>query len=223
MATLDMDASGTDASSGAPIRLDGAELTDQRHVCAMFRDEAEQYRLLLPFIAEGLEGGARAFHIVDPGRRGAHLQRLQAAGIDVNHWMERGALEVRTWPDVHLIEGHFDQDRMLALIQEVLRAGRPAFPLTRFIANMEWALEDVPGVGDIVEYETRLNDVLPNYAMDPVICTYDLGRFGAGVTVDILRKHPVAVVGSTLHENPFYMAPDALRAELRERDRPPVS
>jgi hypothetical protein len=219
MTTVARDVSGTDASSWAPIRLDGAELTDQRHVCAMFRDEVEQYRLLLPFIADGLEGGARAFHIVDPGRRDAHLQRLQSAGIDVTHWMERGALEVRTWPDVHLIEGHFDQDRMLSLIQEVLRAGRPAFPLTRFIANMEWALEDVPGVGDIVEYEARLNDVLPKYGIDPVICTYDLGRFGAGVTVDILRTHPVAVVGGTLQENPFYVAPDVLRAELRDRDR----
>jgi hypothetical protein len=223
MTTVARDASGTDASSWTPIRLDGAELTDQRHVCALFRDEAEQYRLLLPFIADGLEGGARAFHIVDPGRREAHLERLHSAGIDVAHWLDRGALEVRTWPDVHLIEGHFDQDRMLALIQEVLTAGRPAFPLTRFIANMEWALEDVPGVADIVEYEARLNDVLPNYAMDPVICTYDLGRFGAGVTVDILRTHPIAVVGGTLHENPFYVAPDALRAELRERDQVPIS
>jgi hypothetical protein len=27
----------------------------------------------------------------------------------------------------------------------------------------EWALEDRPGVDDIVEYETRLNYVLPRY------------------------------------------------------------
>jgi hypothetical protein len=223
MATVIGDVSDTNGSASTPIHLDGAELTDQRHVCALFRDEAEQYRVLLPFIAEGLEGGARAFHIVDPGRRDAHLARLRAAGIDVAHWMDRGALEVRTWPDVHLIEGRFDQDRMLALIQEVLSAGRPTFPLTRFIANMEWALEDIPGVGDIVEYEARLNEVLPKYAVDPVICTYDLGRFGAGVTIDILRTHPVAVVGGTLQRNPFYAEPDALRAELRDRDPAPVS
>jgi hypothetical protein len=33
---------------------------------------------------------------------------------------------------------------------------------------MEWALEDRPGVDDLVEYETRLNYVLPRYK-DPVI------------------------------------------------------
>jgi hypothetical protein len=33
---------------------------------------------------------------------------------------------------------------------------------------MVWALEDFPGVDDLVEYETRLNYVLPRYR-DPVI------------------------------------------------------
>ena len=37
---------------------------------------------------------------------------------------------------------------MLALIQEVLEEGRrQKFPMTRLVANMEWALEDRPGVG----------------------------------------------------------------------------
>jgi hypothetical protein len=33
---------------------------------------------------------------------------------------------------------------------------------------MEWALEDRPGVDDLVEYETRLNYILPKYR-DPVV------------------------------------------------------
>jgi transcriptional antiterminator NusG len=62
-----------------------------------------------------------------------------------------------------------DQDKMLTLIQEVLDEGpRRGFPLTRLVAHMEWALEDRPGVNDLVEYETRLNYILPRYK-DPVI------------------------------------------------------
>ena len=58
---------------------------------------------------------------------------------------------------------------MLALIQEVLEAGpRQGFALTRLVAHMEWALEDRPGVDDLVEYETRLNYILPRYK-DPLI------------------------------------------------------
>jgi hypothetical protein len=58
---------------------------------------------------------------------------------------------------------------MLALIQGVLEGGRAQnFPLTRLVAHMEWALEDRPGVNDLVEYEARLNYILPRYP-DPVI------------------------------------------------------
>ena len=45
---------------------------------------------------------------------------------------------------------------------------KPPGKLTRLVANMEWALEDLPGVHDIVEYETRLNYVLPKY--DDAVC-----------------------------------------------------
>jgi hypothetical protein len=70
----------------------------------------------------------------------------------------------------------FDQDAMLAPIQEVLKEGRSSgFGMTRLWANMEWALEDLPGVDQIVEYETRLNHVLPKYD-DVVVCTYDLNN-----------------------------------------------
>jgi DcmR-like sensory protein len=82
---------------------------------------------------------------------------------------QSGQFELRNWADPYLRDGHFDQDRMLALIQEVLEGGRQqGFRLTRLIAHMEWALEDRPGVDDLVEYETRLNYILPRYK-DPVI------------------------------------------------------
>jgi hypothetical protein len=58
---------------------------------------------------------------------------------------------------------------MLALIEQVLtKAKTEAFALTRLVAHMEWALEDRPGENDLVEYETRINHILPKYP-DPVI------------------------------------------------------
>src|SRR2546430_13233883 len=106
---------------------------------------------------------------------------------------------------------------MLALIEEVLQSGAAAgYPLTRLLAHMEWALLDRPGVDDLVEYETRLNYVLPKYD-DLVICAYDLTKFGASVTVDILRTHPVVIIGGTLQENPFFVPPDQLLLEIPER------
>jgi MEDS: MEthanogen/methylotroph, DcmR Sensory domain len=156
-------------SHAKQVRLAGSVLDRSRHVCAFFRRKDEEYRVLLPFIKEGFEQGDRAFHIVDPRHRQEHLQRLRDAGIDVAQAERNGQLEVRRWEDAYLRDGHFDQNRMLALIQEVLTEGKTrGFPLTRLVANMEWALEDRPGVHDIIEYEARLNYVLPKY--DDAVC-----------------------------------------------------
>jgi hypothetical protein len=155
--------------SDQPIRLAGSVLGAKRHVCAFFHSPDEEYRVLLPFVKEGFERGEKAFHIVNPKLREDHLKRLKSAGIDAVAEEQSGRFELRNWADAYLRDGHFDQDRMLALIKEVLEGGtEQGFALTRLVAHMEWALEDFPGVDDLVEYETRLNYILPRYK-DPVI------------------------------------------------------
>ncbi|MCU1347042.1 MAG: sensory transduction histidine kinase [Acidobacteria bacterium] len=152
-----------------PIRFAGSILDARRHVCAFFHSADEEYRVLLPYMKDGFERGEKAFHIVDPNLRAEHRRRLESTGIDVAAAETSGQFELLNWADAYLRDGHFDQERMLALIQEILDGGRQqGFPLTRLVAHMEWALEDRPGVDDLVEYETRLNYILPRYK-DPVV------------------------------------------------------
>ena len=72
---------------------------------------------------------------------------------------------------------------------------------------MEWILEDRPSVEDYLEYETRLNYVLPKYK-DPVICVYNCEKYDAGIVMDILRTHPVVMIGGVMQRNPFFITPD---------------
>jgi hypothetical protein len=156
-------------TSELPIHFAGAVLDRSRHICAFFDSAESEYRLTLPFVKEGLERGEKAFHIVDRAQHAAYIARLAEAGIDVESAAARGQLELRVWEEAYLRDGHFDQNAMLALIQEVLDGGKAqGFPLTRLVAHMERALEDRPGVADLVEYETRLNYILPRYR-DPVV------------------------------------------------------
>lgn len=203
--------------SDQPIRFAGSVLGAKRHVCAFFHSRDEEYRVLLPFIKDGLERGQKAFHIVDPKLREEHLERLSSGGIDVAAAEQSGRLELRNWAEAYLRDGHFDQDGMLALLQEVIVGGsQQGFALTRLVAHMEWALGDWPGVEDLLEYETRVNDILPQYK-DPVICTYDLSKFGASIVVDIMRTHPMIIIGGIVQENPFFVPPDEFLRELAQR------
>ena len=203
--------------SSRRVNLAGRDIGCSCHACAFFHTEEQFYKVLLPFIREGFAAGDRAVHIVDPAKRERHVQALAEAGIDAKGSLDSRQLEVRRWEEAYLREGHFDQDAMLALIQEVLDDGRrQQFPMTRLVANMEWALEDRPGVTDIVEYESRLNYILPQYD-DTVVCTYDLAKFSAPVVMDILRTHPMVIIGEVMQENPFFTPPDEHLRELSSR------
>jgi hypothetical protein len=207
------------ATNGGSVRCAGSNLGQHRHICAFFNSVDEEHRVLRSFIKDGFDSGDKAFHIVDPELQAEHLQRLAESGIDVERTMGTGQLELRRWQDAYLRGDRFDQDAMIALLEEVLQSGDASgYPLTRLVAHMEWALLNKPGVGDLLEYETRLNYMLPKYD-DPVICTYDLSKFSASVVMDIMRTHPVVIIGEVLQENPFFVPPDQFLLEIRERRR----
>src|SRR6266700_6803762 len=205
------------ATQTQSVQFAGGNLGGQRHICAFFNSTDEEHRVLGSFIKDGFARGDKAFHLVNPELREEHLRRLADAGINVQEAMGVGQLEVRPWQDGPLRGGRFDQDTWLASFEQVLQSGPAAgYAQTRFLLQMEWALVDLPGVDNLIEFETRVNYVVPKYE-DAVICAYDLTKFGASVAMDALRTHPVVIIGGLLQENPFFVSPDQLLLEIRER------
>lgn len=199
------------AASGASV------LGAKGHICAFFDSREEEYRVLVPFIREGLESAERAFHVVDPSRREHHLSRLADGGIDVPEAERRDQFDLRDWSQAHLRHGRFDPDSMIALATEAVEFARAkGFRGTRFVSHMEWALADGAGIEAVAEYEAKANySVLAEG--DPVVCVYDLRRWGGQALVDIIRTHPRIIIGGLLHENPFFVPPDEFLRELRQR------
>ena len=88
--------------------------------------------MLRSFIKDGFARGEKAFHLVDPELRVEHLRGLADAGIDVQQMMDIGQLEVLPWGEAYLRGDRFDQNAMLALIEEVLQSGAAdGYPLTK--------------------------------------------------------------------------------------------
>lgn len=183
------------ATQNRSIQLASSVRDCRSHVCAFFHSQEEEYQVALPFLRDGLKAGDRAVQIMNKHERTERMQRLKESGVDVEAAEACGQLEIRTWENTYLRSGRFDQFAMIALLEEVAMRGKSqGSGTTRLWANMEWALEAFPGVSDIVEYESRLNYVLPNYDM-PTVCTYDVNKFSAPVIMDVLRAHPLVLMG----------------------------
>ena len=204
-------------TNAPPIPFAGSQLGETRHVCAFFNGEDEEYRVLLPFIKDGFECGDKAVHVVNPDQRGDHLQRLAGAGIDAAAAQARGQFELRTNTETYLRDGRFDQNRMLQVFEKLASGNAEArFPLSRIVCRMDWAAESRLFVDNVIEFESRVNDLWCRHD-DAVICTYYLGQFSGDTVIDIMRTHPLVIIGGILHRNPFFVPPEQFLPEFRER------
>jgi hypothetical protein len=195
----------------------GSQLGDFRHVCAFFSSANDEYATILPFMRDGIAAGQRLVNFM-PLERNDHEDRLRAGGIDVDDATEKHQLDVVRSEDAYLMRnGHFDGDAMLQKVPLLLESGHDyGFSITRLIAHAEHMTVDPDDADAFLEYESRLNYILPQYP-DAVVCTYDLNRVGAGVVMDVLRTHPMVVIGGLLQENPFFMPPAEFLQEVAQR------
>ena len=204
-------------TTAAPIRFAGSQLGEARHVCAFFNCDDEEYRVLLPFIKDGFECGDKAVHVINPDQHSDHLQRLAAAGIDLAAVRQSGQFELRSNTDTYLLDGRFDQDRMLQVFEQLASSNaKDGFPLSRIVCHMEWAAEGRSHIEDLIEFESRVNHVWRRHD-DIVICTYDLVKFGGDTVIDIMRTHPMVIIGGILQQNPFFVPPEEFLPELHKR------
>jgi hypothetical protein len=154
---------------------------------------------------------------VNPGQQNDHLQRLAAAGIDTAAVRQSGQLELHTNTEAYLREGRFDQDRMLDVFEQLASGNaKGGFPLSRIVCQMDWATQDRSHMDNLVEFESRVNDVWSRHD-DAVICVYDLAKFDGNFVIDIMRTHPMVIIGGILLQNPFYVPPGQFLREVYDR------
>ncbi|MBC8264566.1 MAG: MEDS domain-containing protein [Anaerolineales bacterium] len=190
--------------------MDYSNLKPGDHLCCLYETEEEHRAVLTPFLREGLERGEKVVYIVDIRTAQAILDYLREDGLDVEPCLASGQLSILTRDDAYMREGVFDPDGMIALLRaETEQALAEDYPALRVTGEMTWALRGLPGSKRLIEYEVKLNDFLPG-SQCLAICQYDRRRFDSEVLLDVLRTHPIAIVGKEVYDNFYYIPPDEL-------------
>jgi MEDS: MEthanogen/methylotroph, DcmR Sensory domain len=187
-----------------PISMAGSRLGEARQVCAFFANDDEEYRVLLPFIREGLSCGDKPVQVVNPAARQDHLRRLAEAGIDASAPQQNGQPQIPVNTEVYLRDGRFNQDRMLEVFEEMAASARSAegFTMSGVVCRMDWASADQFRIDDVIEFESRVNDLCRRYD-DAVICTYHLSKLSGDAVIDIMRTHPTLIIGGISSRTSF--------------------
>lgn len=187
-------------------QIEHASLGD--HICLVYDDFAQQMRAVVPFVKQGLERDEACLYITDDRSAESVKSALRAEGVDVDGQVAQGHLSFATKREAYLEAGGFEPQVMLDFLEQAVEraveAGRTGLRIT---GEMTWALGDEPGCERLIEYEALLNRYFPG-SKAVAICQYSRERFSPEVIRDVLRTHPIAIVGEQVCPNPFFQPPE---------------
>jgi hypothetical protein len=192
------------------LGVTGIAATLGDHICGLYSNQDQRDQILLPFLEAGLAAGDKCICVVDGTEQNQVVAAL-GAHVDAAHSITTKQLEVIRAPDMYLRSGGFSADEVIgswkAAMSDVMYDGR--FDVVRAVET--WSRRDVvPDVDELMLLESEMNRFLPLFPQ-VVVCLYDIGRFGSGIIVDLLKTHPRMLIGGMLVENPYYTSPDQLR------------
>lgn len=195
------------------LGLPGVTLHPGDHVCAFYRGRDEREHILRSFLGEGLAADDKLICVVEsvgPGQIGDVL------GTPAKPAVESGVLDVFTPEQTYLRSGRFDMGEMLEYWREGVEAALadPRFSFVRILAEMPLALTTMADLDEFMCYESAINRFAVQHPQ-VIVCLYDLDRFGGAVLIDVLRTHPVVLLGGAVLDNPYYLEPDHFLASRR--------
>ncbi|MBW1691127.1 MAG: sigma 54-interacting transcriptional regulator [Deltaproteobacteria bacterium] len=185
--------------------LENLELGD--HLCCIYETEEEHRSLVTPFLRHGLERNQKAIYIVDARTADTVIGYLRDDGLTVEPYLEKGQLVIMGVKDAYMKEGVFDPDGMIELLRsETELALSEGYEALRVTGEMTWALQGLPGSERLIEYESKLNEFFPG-SRCMAICQYDKRRFDAEILLEVLTTHPIAIIGTEVFDNFYYLSP----------------
>lgn len=185
----------------------GESLSAPMHICGFFDSREQQYEVIIPYIMEGLEANDKVINILEGNRHGEHCRCLADNGISIAQKLSSGQLEVLASENTYINNSEFAAEKMYkTLEQTLLSASRAGYDSVRACGDMVWALKNLPGTDELLEYEAKLNFLTPQHAVS-LICMYDINSFSPSTLTDILLTHPYVIKDGKISKNPHYVEP----------------
>ena len=174
------------------------------HICPIYSTPTDRLRVLVAFFGGGLGHGEQCLYFADPDGADDVAKALQVLGADARRQLDRGAFVVVTTREQLVRDGHFEPQAMFELQETMAAQARSSgFSALRIAGEMNWLLGSDIGTERFLEYEAQLNALLRPGGRS-VVCLYDWHRTQPPVLRDVLRTHPVAIIGERVHDNLFY-------------------
>jgi MEDS: MEthanogen/methylotroph, DcmR Sensory domain len=185
-----------------------------RHQCLIYEGApSRQLPALAAMMGEKMRRKYRCLYLNTPPMVAGVRSRLWAQGVDVDAAIAQGDL-VLTSERPHLIDGRFDVDHMILLLEtafdDAMRAGHQGLWAT---GDMTWEMGSDKDFMKLVEYEWRLERFFQKHPEMGGTCQYHKDTLPRQMLRQCLVVHPGIFVSETMQlVNPEYVRPEQFSA-----------
>lgn len=184
------------------------EVVPHDHLCLVYESHEEQVAAFVPFIRAGLVQNDKCIYLTDDSDASWVISRLGANDFPIDEYLKSGAFSIIGTRDAYLKDGLFDLEAIMSFWDGQIKAAVEAgYRCVRATGEMTWALRDFPGCDRLLEYESRVNSVLPSAKLIG-LCQYDRKRFDPAFIQRVIHTHPFVCVSNQLVNNPAFISPE---------------
>lgn len=179
----------------------------RRHQCMIYDGPpSRMLPALVATIRQHLDAHERCMYINSPAMVAGLRSQLYATGTDVEHEVACGALVLGA-DDSHLVEGRFDVDRMIDMLETAVQAAlADGFAGLFATGDMTWEFGAEKDFSKLLDYEWRLEQVFHKQVALSGICQYHRDLLPREAVREGLVSHASLFINDTISRmNPHYV------------------
>ena len=163
------------------------------HFCQFYAGKQDLTEILVPYFKAGLESQEFCMWVTAPSLKVEEAwQALGQAMPNLDFYRQRGRIEIIPYTEWYLVDGHFDQQRILqGWVRKLEAALARGCAGLRLSGDTFWL--EKPDWKGFAEYEAAIDRVIGKYRI-LALCTYALERCGAAEVADVVKNHQFALL-----------------------------
>lgn len=201
------------------------------HICQLYSKVTEIPAVTARLLRVGLSLSEKCLFAAAPAQIKELRDEMRKLGIDVEEYIASGQLVLYDEREVFLAGGkRFDPYFLLSSHQTfIAQALREGWQAARISIDMTWLAKDIASPEQILKYEAA-SDAVFTFQNAPIIALmhYDHSKLLPSLVVEMLKLHPISVVGKYIKRNPYYLNSEQymlkiLRINKEKGNTPPTT
>ncbi len=182
------------------------------HICQLYSKVTEIPGVTARLMRVGLSLSEKCLFAAAPAQIKELTDELRKLQVDVDRMLVSGQLVLHEDREVFLANGkRFDPYYLLSLHQTfIAQALREGWKAVRISIDMTWLVKDLAKdqatPEQILKYEAA-SDAVFTFQNAPIIALmhYDHSKLLPSLVVEMIKLHPISVVGKYIKRNPSYL------------------